>query len=175
MAIRKIEVMSRASAVWLFARQFAERPDPPITAIISISNIDQPSPDFNMDGANGLVESCLLSFDDVECGEKGCITAQDADRIASFVRSIEGRDDIERLVVHCGAGVSRSAGVAAACSLYLFGDDSEFFGSKYCPNRTCYRMVLDSLLVPLTDTQIDERFGRNKELYWARRREELEI
>ena len=64
MAIRKIEAMSRASAVWLFARQFSERPDPPITAIISISNIDQPSPDFNMDGANGLVESCLLSFDD---------------------------------------------------------------------------------------------------------------
>lgn len=175
MPIKKIDVMSRANAIWQFARQFSEMKNPPATAMISISSHDEPLPDFNLDGGNGLKKVCHMSFDDEESGTPGCITKDDATEIADFVRSIENDDDIERLVVHCGAGVSRSAGVAAACSLYLLGDDSEFFGAKYCPNRTCYRMVLDALLVPLTDEQIEERFGRNKELYWERKREELGI
>ena len=175
MPIKKVDVMSRASAIWLFGRQFTEQRNPPKTAMISISSLDQQTPDFNMDGSNGLIKTCLMSFDDEEQGTPGCIEQKDAEKIADFVRSIENNNEIERLVVHCGAGVSRSAGVAAACSLYLLGDDSEFFSSRYCPNRTCYRMVLDALLVPLTDEQIDERFGRNKKEYWTKRREELGI
>lgn len=175
MSIKKIEVTSRANAIWMFGRQYSDIKNAPKTALISISSRDEIPPDFNMDGSNGLLEVCIASFDDEEQGMPRCIEQQDAEKIADFVCSIENDNQIEKLVVHCGAGISRSAGVAAACSLYLLGDDSEFFDSRYCPNRTCYRMVLNALLVQLTDEQIDERFGRNKKKYWEVRRKELGI
>ena len=52
------------------------------------------------------------------------MTIQDAEKILNFVKGYPGPEDI---LVHCGAGVSRSAGVAAALSLILNGSDWEIF------------------------------------------------
>ncbi|HVH42669.1 MAG TPA: hypothetical protein VM925_10005 [Labilithrix sp.] len=51
---------------------------------------------------------------------------------------------VERIVIHCDAGISRSAAVAAALSRALRGDDTEFFTGKYKPNMRVYRLLLDS-------------------------------
>jgi len=52
--------------------------------------------------------------------------------------------DIERIVVHCDAGMSRSPAVAAALARVLVGDDAEYFGGRYRPNMRVYRMVLEA-------------------------------
>jgi hypothetical protein len=43
-------------------------------------------------------------------------------------------------------GICRSAGIAAAISKVLTGDDSRFFDkSRYVPNMLCYRLTLEAL------------------------------
>jgi len=46
-------------------------------------------------------------------------------------------------VVHCSAGIARSAGVAGAISLVLNGKDAMFFKGRYIPNRFVYRTILN--------------------------------
>ena len=79
MSIKKIEVTSRANAIWMFGRQYSDIKNAPKTALISISSRDEIPPDFNMDGSNGLLEVCIASFDDEEQGMPRCIEQQDAE------------------------------------------------------------------------------------------------
>lgn len=54
-----------------------------------------------------------------------------------------GHREVDRIVVHCDAGVSRSPAVAAALARVLEGDDAEYFAGRYRPNMRVYRMILD--------------------------------
>lgn len=58
---------------------------------------------------------------------------------------LDQRAHIERIVVHCDAGVSRSAAVAAAIARVFLGDDAEFFQGRYRPNPRVYRMLIEGL------------------------------
>lgn len=49
-----------------------------------------------------------------------------------------------RFYVHCDAGQSRSAGIAAALAKYYLRDDWEFFRTK-TPNMLVYRKLLEGL------------------------------
>lgn len=60
--------------------------------------------------------------------------------ILQFVK--QHRDAIERIVVHCDAGLSRSPAVAAAIAVCLDQSDEEFF-RRYRPNMLVYRTLLD--------------------------------
>jgi len=72
-------------------------------------------------------------------------TEKDAKKILHFIE--KWMDQIDTLIVHCNAGVSRSSGVAAAISKYLYGDDTEYFDSyKYNPNTTVYTVLLEMLV-----------------------------
>ena len=71
-------------------------------------------------------------------------TDEHAEVIAAFVREYE---DVGRILVHCDAGVSRSAAVAAAIAKHYTGDDFWFFNQK-SPNRRVYRAVLYALRAP---------------------------
>lgn len=93
---------------------------------------------------NGIKAVCRLIFDDVEKGQPNCMTEKDAEKIAEFVH--QWKDNVDVIIVHCRAGVSRSAGVAAAISKHVFNDDNWVFDSpKYQPNMTCYRYTLEAL------------------------------
>ena len=82
----------------------------------------------------------MLGYGDVSWNE--LITEKDALKISEFVKKYSGYD----IIVHCDAGVSRSAGVAAAILKYLYNDDTEIFGRLYYhPNMLCYRRTLEAL------------------------------
>ena len=55
-----------------------------------------------------------------------------------------GPDDLI-VVVHCEAGISRSAGVAGALAKHFLGTDKEFFTYPFLPNRLAYRLLLNAL------------------------------
>lgn len=49
-------------------------------------------------------------------------------------------NDISLIVINCEVGVSRSAGVGAAISKVINGDDKDFF-RYFCPNMFIYNKV----------------------------------
>ena len=90
---------------------------------------------------NGICAVLPLRFDDVD-GGINCMVSEEAVMIKSFVE----RHKDKLIIVHCDAGVSRSAGIAAALMKYYNGDDSEIFDdTRYCPNMFCYRTMLNVL------------------------------
>ena len=132
----RISVMSRQEAL-VVAGALDDR-----AVIVSISDSDAALPAFP---DNPFIESTLfLRFDDVD-GGYGAMTAEHAFDILEFVGSYV--DQPIAIIVHCGAGRSRSAGVAAALMLLLNGDDSPVFSNPlYSPNMHCYREVLNAAL-----------------------------
>ena len=136
-----IEVMSRAKALEFSFGAHEER-----IAVVSISDMDKESPELFNNPDNGMFRQFRVHFDDVDIGQPNCITDEQAGTIAEFVFEI--RNEADKIVVHCEAGISRSAGVAAAVMKFLNGDDWGVFDSpRFRPNMTCYRKVLNALHV----------------------------
>ena len=69
-------------------------------------------------------------------------TEGQAIEVAKFVLSLP--NEVKTLVLQCEAGISRSAGMAAAVARYLGHDDMPFF-RDYLPNRLVYRLTLEAL------------------------------
>lgn len=135
--MKKFTVMSRSAA-----RKFSFGDIPEKTIIISITDVNSEYNRFNHQ--SNLVDVCHVKFDDVEKGEENCITKSDAQKIVDFMKKY---DDIQNVIVHCEAGVSRSAGCCAALMLAYNGSDMEIFSNaKYCPNMTVYRLVLNTFM-----------------------------
>ncbi len=76
---------------------------------------------------------CPVLFDDEEAKEI-------VDRVRFWHQK-----GVNYIVCHCDAGISRSAGVAAALSKHYNGTDLRFFSDPYCPNMLVYRKVLNAL------------------------------
>jgi predicted protein tyrosine phosphatase len=66
-----------------------------------------------------------------------------AEKIVHFVK--KHKDNINTLICACEAGISRSAGCAAAFSKFYFDDDKIFYSSQYFPNSLIYRTILYKL------------------------------
>lgn len=113
------------------------------SVIISIVSKGSPKNNLPITQQNGIKDVLRLSFDDVDHGENS-IDEKSAASIAQFVEN--WKDKIDLIIVHCEAGISRSAGVGAAIMKYLYNDDSLIFNSpRYAPNMLCYRRVLNAL------------------------------
>ena len=117
------------------------------TAIISITDTDKADVIFEKNEVNGIRAVLRLKFDDVERDYKNehCITKEDAENIVKFVN--KNKNKVDKFIVHCEAGVSRSAGVGAAIMKALNGDDWDVFKNPLkCPNMKCYRTVLNAFI-----------------------------
>ena len=133
-----IEVMSRSQA-----QKLSEQTNPS-TAIISISDYNTEKCNIVCTEDNNIKDVLFLNFDDIDFNHYYAIQETDAFRIAEFVN--RWKNDVRKLVVHCGAGISRSAGVAAAIMKHLYGYDWAIFDNpKYNPNMRCYRLTLNAL------------------------------
>lgn len=138
----RIVVMSRSEFVEYAIHNHSET-----SAVVSISSIDEGSPAVKLGTENNIRSVQFISFDDTDGTVHGCkaITDMQAKSIADFIKN--NIHKVDRLIVHCGAGQSRSAGVAAAILKYFTDDDSLIFNNpKYTPNMLCYRKVLEALM-----------------------------
>lgn len=101
---------------------------------------------FNDD--DHIIKFSFYNFDDIEAPVDGLCEIRDEDviRMAKFIKKVFHK--VDKLIVTCDAGYSRSAGVAAAISKYFYNNDTEYFNSKgkYCPNMLCYRKLLEELV-----------------------------
>ena len=84
----------------------------------------------------------LLSFWDLDKKwpsiPDGYFTQEHAKQILDFVNS---HRDAKVIYCACEAGISRSAGIAAALAKIYTGYDSEYF-KRYIPNRRVYSIIL---------------------------------
>ena len=81
-----------------------------------------------------------LSFHDVDSEKNGTIfTREQARQILDFVN--DHLHEIELIVIHCEAGISRSAGIAASLSSIYLNHDSGFF-KTHIPNMHVFRQIL---------------------------------
>lgn len=111
--------------------------------IISITDIASECVAFNK--SQQLKAVLRLNFDDVDNKTSSAISPADAKRIVAFVKA--WINQVELIIVHCEAGMSRSSGVCAALMLWINGDDAPIFSNAfYRPNMLCYRTVLNELL-----------------------------
>jgi predicted protein tyrosine phosphatase len=141
-AVLSLQVLDRASACSVVH----EEP----YAALSITDPNQQHPKLAPSGqCRGVL---ALHFSDV--GERfarlnvrstylAAFDSEMAGQVAAFVA--EQMDGGVRLfVVHCEAGMSRSAGVAAALSHRYNGEDA-FFRGQYRPNPWVRQLLLDAL------------------------------
>lgn len=120
------------------------------TAIISIT--DKGSEPIKFSNPVGALLALQFNDEDERGNyERGAplnpnaISWEQADEIVSFVMRCKNSFDL--LIVQCEAGISRSAGCAAAISKYLYNTDDFIFGSpQYCPNMTVYKRVLKAFM-----------------------------
>lgn len=156
-------VMSRRDAV-----QYSYVAHMETSVIISICDSYDLYPKFKRMSSNGIKDILHLSFDDVQLPsgaseryiwkkDEGLlldtldnapyvvISEKDAKDIVSFVK--KWHDKVDTIIVHCNAGISRSSGICAAIMKAMTGDDSQIFeNSRYLPNTTCYKTVLEEFM-----------------------------
>lgn len=157
----KIKVASRAEIISKATSGFEDK-----TMIISISCTGDKEPyalkRAMEDSQSNVVHVEFFHFDDIdkEYFSRGLnsISDDDAKRIVATVQ--EWKDKVDTIYIHCDAGVSRSAGVAAAISMALTGEDDYFFTSYlYVPNILCYRKVLAAFGKEAEEKDYKELFG----------------
>ena len=162
------QVMSRRKAI-----EYAYHDNLETCIIISISNSDDFCPKFASYSKNNIKDILYLNFDDIQPWrgmkywkkDEGLILDQrinsdgfvyeeriyqlmkqeDADKIVEFVN--KWYDKVDKIIVHCNAGISRSSGVCAAIMKYKTDSDSQIFdNSYYHPNTHCYNLVLNAFV-----------------------------
>ena len=153
----RFSVLSRSKA-----KAFTFKQNIDDCAIISISDVNSPENHFC---SNPHIKGiCYLRFDDVEFGDINCITEKDALKIVQFVNAMKNKVDL--FIVHCEAGVSRSAGVCAAIMTMLEKDDMEIFNNEhFCPNISCYKAVLTAAGKELDEKEIHRKEKHNIQIW----------
>ena len=159
----EFEILSRKNAI-TYSYQSHDK----TSVIISISNSYDLYPKFARFSDNNIKDILFLFFDDIEDFEtrsshryykkdEGEVfdsllqthyqlcTTNIAKNIVDFV--LLWKDKVDKIIVHCEAGVSRSSGVCAAIMKALTGSDMEIFNNpRYYPNTTCYKKVLEEFV-----------------------------
>ena len=120
-------------------------------AIISIQEYETDKMGFKYVPGGNLIEALNIYFSDIKDSSsineddetKRLMTDEDALQIKKFIEVLNKRNDIELLIIHCHAGISRSAAVAAAISKIFNGTDNEYFYSdRYNPNMYVYTKIM---------------------------------
>ena len=153
----KFEVMSRNKAHDMsYSHNIEDCVIISITDVCSLYNSFAPNPHIR--------DVLHLKFDDVEKNDVMAISESDAEKIIEFVN--RHLPFVDKIIVHCEAGVSRSAGVCAALMQIINGDDSPIFNSgRYCPNMTCYRAIMEAYYGTYDKEAADAKLAQNIQVW----------
>lgn len=143
-----VAVMSRKDAINYCNETHDER-----SIMISISDphMEYKSSPF-CSAENNIIEILSLCFADADSpgydvyGRKATVDDLMKDSDGLMIACFLEKYPVENIIVHCDAGISRSAGVAGAILKYYLGDDTLVFDDPhFYPNMWCYRKTLQAL------------------------------
>jgi predicted protein tyrosine phosphatase len=83
----------------------------------------------------------------------------DVGRIYGLIKLCSEDKEVEEIIVHCHAGISRSSAVAAGICLMLKQDDMWIWEGGYVPNRHVFTMMNSK--IGLSKEEIDYRYEVN--------------
>lgn len=69
----------------------------------------------------------------------------------------KNKDAVDKIIVHCHAGISRSSAVAMCVCRYLGLDDIWIWKSSYYPNRWVLEVMNNTLELGFTEQDIKHR------------------
>lgn len=114
-----------------------------------------------------IVDTLKLWFDDIELeipDEEDLVlmTNSDAEKIKEFIDTY--KDEVNNIMVHCTAGISRSGAVGCVLSRYLNGDDEYLLeAGRYIPNKHVYKLMCETFGLEYTEEMFKEKLRiRNK-------------
>ena len=164
MSFPDFKVMSRYAL-----EDYLTNPDDVETLVVSITDIGAPL--VGDDCIANNIHFLRLQFNDCEVSTKWetAMSKEQGVEVANFIKEWINRVHVEKIIVQCEAGCSRSAGVCAAIMKYLAGDDMPIFRSpKYSPNMNCYRMVYNALFnLNPNDAELREKARISDAMYFA--------
>lgn len=164
MSYPDFKVMSR-----YVLEDYLMNPDNVETLVVSITDIGAPLAGDDCTANN--IHFLRLQFNDCEVSTKWETAMSDEQgiEVANFIKEWMNKIYVEKIIVQCEAGCSRSSGVCAAIMKYLTGDDMPIFRSpKYSPNMNCYRMVYNALFNSKPDdAELKEKARISDAMYFA--------
>lgn len=143
------------TAVEFLSRQMFERllPDAGV-AVISIGDHDQETP-VQLSGYSHALRLQFLDIEPDDCWKMGLewyelFTLDHAVKVAQFLRGLHTSPEAVRLVVHCEAGVSRSAAIALAAQAYASTDKPARDASQANPHvvRLMTEVLQIEIIIP---------------------------
>lgn len=132
--------------------------------IISINDTDCSTVIFDN---KHILDVLKITFDDLEKEPKNkenkykLFNIHIAKEIKNFIDKFKNK--VNRIVVHCTAGISRSSGVAAVLSRYLNGTDNHVFGcGEYHPNKLVYKIMCEVFSLEYDEEEFDKKRDRGE-------------
>lgn len=164
MSYPDFKVMSRYAL-----EDYLMNPDDVETLVVSITDIGAPFAGDDCTASN--IHFLRLQFNDCEVSTKWetAMSDEQGAEVAKFVKDWMNKIYVEKVIVQCEAGCSRSAGVCAAIMKYLTDDDMPIFRNpKYSPNMNCYRMVYNALFNSIPDEiELKKKVEISDAMYFA--------
>lgn len=160
----KITVMSRQEAIAHSYRQ-----EIPKCIIVSINCLNDLSPVFYepTNPLNKRVMAVLrLNFNDIDRPYQDLEPKQEHFiGLKAFIDTFKDNPEIEEIIVHCAAGISRSSATAAAICKYLNLDEHKIIWSNpsFVPNELVYRLALNELGLKVCEAELAFYKATNKQ------------
>jgi len=116
-------------------------------AAISVSTRPGEWPELKTENRVGLLQLSFLDFSFVSDNlrkqypdmDNHIFNATQAEKILEFMDGV--KDEIDTLLVHCEAGISRSPAIAAAIDKIYLGNDAKRYFREYRPNILVYHVT----------------------------------
>ena len=127
-----------------------------VALLVSIVGTNTEPPNFYHNPR--IVEKISLAFDDITevADSQTLLSEAQCHQIKDFV--LDHAEEVESIVIHCLAGVSRGAAIAFAICRLLGMDDMWIWTSNcYKPNSYCVEKLNRVLNLGLTEEEIDAR------------------
>lgn len=160
--VNKVRIMTQCDAVI-----HSYRADIKSCVIVSITCANDTTPAFYK--PNSLHKDDIkvkgifdMHFDDIDHYIKGFREPRSVDFVGlkSFIDKY--KNEVEEIVVHCHAGISRSSACASAICKYLGLDYKNIWGSgDYVPNRLVFKLALNELNEVISEEELEELYNLN--------------
>ena len=135
------------------------------TAFVSITSPEGEEADLDESNPN-VVGIFRMKFPDEDYGSPDSFEkpkAENFEGLAEFAEFVE-KSDVDLLVVHCEAGISRSAAVAAALSERLGLGVDVWRERRLHPNLLVYKLACAELGIGRTKEDLERAFAVRKEV-----------